>query len=63
MNTAAIVQVIAIAMALVLVLRAVRARDLPTASLVRWGAIWLAIIAALAVFAQYSGLLDAFRMK
>jgi len=48
MSTGAIVQVVAVAMALILVLRGLRARNLPTGTLIRWGAIWLAIIAALA---------------
>jgi hypothetical protein len=56
MTTAAVVQVIAIAMALVLALRALRARNLPAASVIRWGSVWLAIIAALALFVDYSGL-------
>jgi hypothetical protein len=62
MNPMAIVQVIAIGMALVLVLRAVRARHLPAASLIRWSAIWLAIIAALAWLSEYTGLIHLFHM-
>jgi hypothetical protein len=52
-NGGAIVQVIAVAMALVLVMRALRARNLPTATLIRWSAIWLAIIAALALLISH----------
>jgi hypothetical protein len=56
MSNGAIVQIIGIALALVLALRAMRARNLPAAKLVRWGAIWLAIIAAGALAVQYFGI-------
>jgi hypothetical protein len=53
MSSGALVQVVAVAMALVLVLRTLRARNLPTATLIRWSAIWLAIIAALALLLSH----------
>ncbi len=53
MNSGAMIQVVAVAMSLILVLRALRARNLPQATLIRWGAIWLAIIAALAALISH----------
>jgi hypothetical protein len=49
----AIVQVVAVAMALILALRSLRARNMQTATLIRWGAIWVAIIALLAVLISH----------
>lgn len=56
MSGAAIVQVIAVLMALVLVLRAVRARGMAPRDALLMAAAWIAIIAVVAFVVQRSGM-------
>jgi hypothetical protein len=52
-NVSALVQVVAVAMALILALRALRARNMASATLVRWCVIWVALIALLALLISH----------